>query len=288
MRELGAAPAGQPQHHSGGLRRLADTGYVTSRHGAGTLVADRPPHRRGAEALDGIVAEMLRRGALAGFTPDEVASAAYAAASERKRPGPLVRVLFAECTTADACYDADRMSRGVPRPDRGRGHAPRRDSRAARALPLRPRRHDHLPRRRGPGVRRRPGPGRGHARRTRLRGPGPRDRRPAAMAPGSVWSAPRISGPTTSPRPCACPAPRGRDRVRDDRRCRARSPGRCTADLILMSREALASGSTTGSAAPIACGRGSTSSTHPGWSSCGERSSTRRRPGGGRGRPARG
>ena len=56
-------------------KRLADAGYVTSRHGAGTHVADRPPQRRGAEALAGIVAEMLRRGAVAGFTPDEVASA---------------------------------------------------------------------------------------------------------------------------------------------------------------------------------------------------------------------
>jgi hypothetical protein len=91
-------------------RRLADAGYVTSRHGAGTHVADRPPQRRGAEALAGIVAEMLRRGAEAGFTPDEVASAAFAAATERKRPGALVQVLFAECTNADAGYDAERLS----------------------------------------------------------------------------------------------------------------------------------------------------------------------------------
>jgi hypothetical protein len=89
---------------------LADAGYVTSRHGAGTHVADRPPQKRGAEALAGIVAEMLRRGAEAGFTPDEVASAAFAAATERKRPGALVQVLFAECTNADAGYDAERLS----------------------------------------------------------------------------------------------------------------------------------------------------------------------------------
>jgi hypothetical protein len=54
---------------------------------------------------------MLRRAAQAGFTPDEVASAAYAAASERKRPGEEVRVLFAECTTADAGYDAERLNK---------------------------------------------------------------------------------------------------------------------------------------------------------------------------------
>ena len=90
-------------------RRLADAGYVTSRHGAGTHVADRPPQRRGTEALAGIVSEMLRRAAHAGFTADEVAAATFAAATERKRPGPLVRVLFAECTSADAGYDAERL-----------------------------------------------------------------------------------------------------------------------------------------------------------------------------------
>ena len=83
---------------------LADAGYVTSRHGAGTHVADRPPQRRGAEALDGIVAEMLRRAAVAGFTPDEVASATFAAATERKRPGPLVRVLFATSNVPTATH----------------------------------------------------------------------------------------------------------------------------------------------------------------------------------------
>src|SRR2546426_4506125 len=67
-------------------------------------------HRRRPEALGGIVSEMLRRAAQAGFTPDEVAAAAYAVASERKRPGDLVRVLFAECTTADAGYDAERLN----------------------------------------------------------------------------------------------------------------------------------------------------------------------------------
>jgi DNA-binding transcriptional regulator YhcF (GntR family) len=110
VRELGAALRVNPNTIRAVYRRLADAGYVTSRHGAGTHVADRPPQKRGAEALAGIVAEMLRRGAEAGFTPDEVASAAFAAATERKRPGALVQVLFAECTNADAGYDAERLS----------------------------------------------------------------------------------------------------------------------------------------------------------------------------------
>ena len=111
VRELGAALRVNPNTIRAVYRRLADNGYVASRHGAGTVVSDRSVHRRRPEALGGIVSEMLRRAAQAGFTPDEVAAAAYAAASERKRPGREVRVLFAECTTADAGYDAERLNR---------------------------------------------------------------------------------------------------------------------------------------------------------------------------------
>jgi GntR family transcriptional regulator len=114
VRELGAALRVNPNTIRAVYRRLADAGYVTSRHGAGTHVADRPPQRRGAEALAGIVAEMMRRAAHAGFTADELASAMFAAASERKRPGPLVRVLFAECTNADAGFDAERLVGAFP------------------------------------------------------------------------------------------------------------------------------------------------------------------------------
>jgi Predicted transcriptional regulators len=111
VRELGAALRVNPNTIRAVYRRLADNGYVLSRHGAGTVVSDRNVHRRRPEALGGIVSEMLRRAAHAGFTPDEVAAAAYAAASERRRPGQQVRVLFAECTTADAGYDAERLNR---------------------------------------------------------------------------------------------------------------------------------------------------------------------------------
>ncbi len=114
VRELGAALRVNPNTIRAVYRRLADAGYVTSRHGAGTHVADRPPQKRGTEALAGVVAEMLRRAAHAGFTADEVAAATFAAAAERKRPGPLVRVLFAECTSADAGYDAERLNDEFP------------------------------------------------------------------------------------------------------------------------------------------------------------------------------
>jgi GntR family transcriptional regulator len=114
VRELGAALRVNPNTIRAVYRRLADARYVTSRHGAGTHVAERLPQRRGTEALAGIVAEMLRRAAQAGFTADELAAATFAAATERKRPGPLVRVLFAECTNADAGYDAERLGDAFP------------------------------------------------------------------------------------------------------------------------------------------------------------------------------
>src|SRR5215210_2188246 len=85
VRELGAALRVNPNTIRAVYRRLADAGYVASRHGAGTIVADRPPNRRGAQALAGIVAELLRRAVQAGFAPDEVAAATFAAATERKR-----------------------------------------------------------------------------------------------------------------------------------------------------------------------------------------------------------
>src|SRR4249919_1527190 len=114
VRELGAALRVNPNTIRAVYRRLSDAGYVTSRHGAGTHVAERPPQRRGAEALAGIVAEMMRRASHAGFTADELATATFAAATERRRPGPLVRVLYAECTNADAGFDAERLTDEFP------------------------------------------------------------------------------------------------------------------------------------------------------------------------------
>jgi DNA-binding transcriptional regulator YhcF (GntR family) len=114
VRELGAALRVNPNTIRAVYRRLADAGYVTSRHGAGTRVCERPPQRRGDEALAGVVAEMIRRAAQAGFTADEVAAATFAAATERKRPGPRVRMLVAECTPADAAYDAEKLAEAFP------------------------------------------------------------------------------------------------------------------------------------------------------------------------------
>ena len=110
MRELGAVLRVNPNTVRSVYRRLADAGYVVSRQGAGTRVAARPPVRRTTGALDGLVAELLRTAARAGYSADEVASAVYAAATERRRPGPRVHVLFVECTAADARRAAEPIS----------------------------------------------------------------------------------------------------------------------------------------------------------------------------------
>ncbi len=114
VREMGAALRVNPNTIRAVYRRLADAGYVTGRHGAGTVVSDRPPRRRRPDALSAIVSEMIRRAAQSGFTPDEVAAATFAATTERRRPGSLVRVLFAECTNSDAGYDAERLNAEFP------------------------------------------------------------------------------------------------------------------------------------------------------------------------------
>src|SRR4029078_11030571 len=60
VRELGAGLRVNPDTLRAVYRRLADAGYVTSRHGAGTHVAARPPQRRGAEALARLLPRLLR------------------------------------------------------------------------------------------------------------------------------------------------------------------------------------------------------------------------------------
>lgn len=110
VRELGAVLRVNPNTVRAVYRRLADAGYVVSRHGAGTRVAARPPVRRTTGALDGLVAELLRTAARAGYSADEVAAAVYAVATERRRPGPRVHVLFVECTASDARRAAETIS----------------------------------------------------------------------------------------------------------------------------------------------------------------------------------
>jgi DNA-binding transcriptional regulator YhcF (GntR family) len=110
VRELGAVLRVNPNTVRAVYRRLAEAGYVVSRHGAGTRVAARPPVRRTTGALDGLVAELLRTAARPRYSADEVAAAVYAVATERRRPGPRVHVLFVECTATDARRAAETIS----------------------------------------------------------------------------------------------------------------------------------------------------------------------------------
>ena len=243
VRELGAALRVNPNTIRAVYRRLADAGYVTSRHGAGTHVAERPPQRRGTEALAGIVAEMLRRAAHAGFTADELAAATFAAATERKRPGPLVRVLFAECTNADAGYDAERLVDAFPGMIEAEGalldDLPDRLERFHYDLVATTTFHADEAQVLVAGR----VPGGGHAGGSRLPRAGPRGRRPAAWLAGRAHLRLRAGRRQHPGRPWRSPGNRGVEIISalvaapEDIELIDR-----TADLILMSREALAAG----------------------------------------------
>src|SRR5436305_2947863 len=55
VRDLGAALRVNPNTIRAVYRRLADDGYVTSRHDDGNSVDESPQQRRGEEALSGMV-----------------------------------------------------------------------------------------------------------------------------------------------------------------------------------------------------------------------------------------
>ena len=86
VRELGAALRVNPNTIRAVYKRLADAGYVTSRHGAGTHLAIRPPQRRNAEALAGLVSETLRRAASSGFTATDRTHCVWPLSSNSGRP----------------------------------------------------------------------------------------------------------------------------------------------------------------------------------------------------------
>ena len=243
------------------------TATSRSRHGAGTVVADRTVHRRRPEALGG---DRVRD------APARRAGRASRPTRSRPRPTPpprsasarvaQVRVLFAECTTADAGYDAERLNREFAGLDRGRGHAARRAPRAARAVPLRPRRDDDVPCRRGAGPGRRPRAGRGDARRAGLRRARPRDRRRCREGSrvGVVCASDR--GTDNIAETLSIAGTKGVEIVSatidDDERLDADRPHRRPDPHVARSPRRRAS--TSGCTGPSGSGRGPTSSTPPG------------------------
>ena len=277
VRELGAALRVNPNTIRAVYRRLADNGYVMSRHGAGTVVADR--NVRAAPARGARRASCPRCSGgppRPGSRPTRSPRPTTPRRPSASAPGDQVRVLFAECTTADAGYDAERLNREFAGSIEAEGTLLDELPGAPRAIPLRPRRDDDLPRRRGAGPRRRPGAGRRDARRAGLRRARPRDRGPEPAGRGSASCAPPTAAPRTSARPSRSPGTAGRRAPVGDhprRRERLALIDR-TADLILMSREALPRDSTSGSSGPSGSGRGRTSSTRPASRSCDARSST--------------
>ena len=281
VRELGAALRVNPNTIRAVYRRLADAGYVNSRHGAGTHVADRPPQRRGAETLAGIVSEMLRRAAHAGFTADEVAAATFAAATERKRPGPARPGPLRRVHERRRRLRRGAAGRRVPGPDRGRGHAARRPARAPGPVPLRPRRDDDVPRRRGPGARRPAGCRSWRCSSGRATSSSSTRSPDCRRARGSGSSARRSAARTTSPRRSRCRARRASRSLTAIDRTTTTDLAMIdrTADLILhVARGASPKASTRGSTGRSASVRGRTSSTRPVSSSSGGPSSMRPPP----------
>ncbi len=210
VRELGAALRVNPNTIRAVYRRLADAGYVISRHGAGTRVVDRPPvaprlggpgRDRGRDAAPGRPAGLHRRrgGGRPPSPPPPSASV----------PGRTSGSCSPSAPPPTPATTPSASPRRSPARSRSRARPARRAARAARPLPLRPGRHDHVPRRRGAGLRRRARPGGRDARRARLHVARPRDRRPAGGLQGRASSAARSAASRTSPRCWRSPAPRG-------------------------------------------------------------------------------
>src|SRR5262245_2018672 len=83
-------------------RALADLhrdGYVESRQGAGTFVADEPPAWEGrtARSLERLVAETLDRARRLGFTQDELLATIAAQTPEPSLGADRPRALLVEC-----------------------------------------------------------------------------------------------------------------------------------------------------------------------------------------------
>ena len=110
VRELAASFRIDPNTVRVVYGRLARAGYVTTRQGSGTYVAPRPERPGRGAALMALVSELLLRGAQRGFAPDELATAVYAAAQERRHPGSRVRVLFVDDTQSDASHCATLLA----------------------------------------------------------------------------------------------------------------------------------------------------------------------------------
>ena len=101
-------------------RALADLhqdGYLESRQGRGTFVAERPPAHQGraARSLERLVEETLDRARQLGFTQEELL-ATVAARAPQGRPGKPVRAraLLIECNHAELLRYRDQIESELP------------------------------------------------------------------------------------------------------------------------------------------------------------------------------
>jgi DNA-binding transcriptional regulator YhcF (GntR family) len=99
------------------LAGLYQDGYVESRQGLGTFVAQRPPAREGraAHSLERLVDDTLDRARTLGFTQDELL-ATVASRAPRGRAGraPKPRALLIECNHAELSRYRDQLEAALP------------------------------------------------------------------------------------------------------------------------------------------------------------------------------
>jgi DNA-binding transcriptional regulator YhcF (GntR family) len=101
-------------------RALADLyqdGYVESRQGLGTFVAQRPPAREGRAALslERLADEALERARKLGFTQDELLATVAARAPHRPAArAARTRALLIECNTAELARYRDQLEAALP------------------------------------------------------------------------------------------------------------------------------------------------------------------------------
>jgi DNA-binding transcriptional regulator YhcF (GntR family) len=99
------------------LAALHHDGYLETRQGRGTFVAERPPTREGgaARSLERLAADTLDRARRLGFTHEELMAtlAAHAPQAPRARPARL-RAVLVECNHPELTHYREQLESEVP------------------------------------------------------------------------------------------------------------------------------------------------------------------------------
>ena len=99
------------------LAELSRDGYLESRQGLGTFVADQPPTREGraARSLERLVEGMLGRVRQLGFSHEELVATIAAAAPQGRAPRPTRwAALLIECNQPELAHYRDQLEEELP------------------------------------------------------------------------------------------------------------------------------------------------------------------------------